>query len=164
MIYKYYLGLGSNIEPKYKYLSDAIIELNIIGQVKEKSAIYTSQPWGYSNQKNFINAVVRFYTNLNPFELLSSLKLIEEKIGRNKQKEIWGPREIDIDILFSDHISIKKNYLTIPHKHFKDRNFVLKPMAELNQNYIPDDYQQNIDFYLNNSNDQNSVNISIEDW
>ena len=164
MKYKYYLGLGSNIEPRFEFLKKAIIELNKIGNIAKKSAIYDSIPWGNKQQNNFINAVVRFYSDLNPFHLLSYVKEIEKKIGRNSHNEIWGPREIDIDILFADTICISKDYLTIPHKYFKQRNFVLKPMAELNSIYKPENNENDVEYYLEHSIDNSFVNISIKNW
>jgi len=164
MKFKYYLGLGSNIEPKVEFLQNAINELNKIGKVTKKSAIYESMPWGNIQQNNFINAVVRFYSDLNPFHLLSHVKEIEKKIGRKRYNEIWGPREIDIDILFADNICINKDYLTIPHKYFKQRNFVLKPMAELNHIYKPENNENKVKYYLEHSIDKSFVNMSIKNW
>ena len=164
MKFKYYLGLGSNIEPKFKFLQNAVNELNNIGKVTKKSGIYETIAWGNANQDNFLNAVVRFHSDLNPFHLLSSIKEIEEAIGRKKNKEKWGSRKIDIDILFLDSIFIEKEYLKIPHKYFKTRNFVLRPMAELNSSYSPENNEMNIEYYLNNSTDKSHIDLSIEDW
>jgi 2-amino-4-hydroxy-6-hydroxymethyldihydropteridine diphosphokinase len=164
MKFNYYLGLGSNIDPKFEYLQKSIIELNKIGKVIKKSGIYETIPWGGVKQNNFLNAVVRFCTDLNPFHLLLLIKDIEEKIGRKRDEVIWGPREIDIDILFVDNICIDKKYLTVPHKYFKQRNFILKPMAELDSDYKPENNEQSIKYYLDNSTDQNYVNKSIENW
>ena len=164
MKFKYYLGLGSNIEPKFKFLQNAVNELNEIGKVTKKSGIYESIAWGKSDQDNFLNAVIRFHSDLNPFNLLSSIKKIEDSIGRKINNVKWGPREIDIDILFVDNIYINKESLVIPHKHFKHRNFVLKPMAELNSDYNPENNDMNIDYYLNNSTDKSHIELSIENW
>jgi 2-amino-4-hydroxy-6-hydroxymethyldihydropteridine diphosphokinase len=164
MKFKYYLGLGSNIEPKFIFLQNAVINLNKIGEVKKKSGIYESLAWGNTNQENFLNAVVRFHTDLNPFHLLSEIKEIEKIVGRKTNNEKWGSREIDIDLLFSDNIFIEKDNLKIPHKYFKNRNFVLVPMAELNRDYNPKNNEMNIEYYLNNSTDLNQVELSIENW
>jgi 2-amino-4-hydroxy-6-hydroxymethyldihydropteridine diphosphokinase len=164
MKYKYYLGLGSNIEPKFEFLQKAITELNEVGNVTRRSAIYESKPWGFKQQDNFVNAVVRFHSELNPFHLLSVIKVIEKKNGRNNNSKNWGPREIDIDILFADNISISKDYLIIPHKYFRQRNFVLKPMAEINHNYRPEYNQNTIKYYFEHSTDKSFVNISIKNW
>ena len=164
MKYKYYLGLGSNIEPKFNFLQKAVSELEKIGKVTKKSRIYESIPWGNANQDKFLNAVIRFYSDLDPFNLLANIKQIEQKIGRKYIEEKWGPREIDIDILFSDNIFINKQKLKIPHKHFKNRNFVLVPMAELNSDYRPENNAMNIKYFLNNKTDQNLVRQTNINW
>ena len=164
MKYKYYLGLGSNIEPKLKFLQNAVNELSKIGKVTNKSGIYESLPWGNSNQDNYFNAVIRFHSDLNPFHLLSNVKEIERKIGRKSYNEKWGPREIDIDIIFADDIYISKDYLAIPHKNFKNRFFVLEPMAELNDKYYPENEIKNIKYHLDHSTDKNHAKLSIENW
>ena len=104
MIFKYYLGLGSNIEPKLSFLQNAVSELDEIGKIVRKSRIYESIPWGNANQDKYLNAVIRFYSDLDPFNLLTSIKQIEQKIGRKYTEEKWGPREIDIDILFYNNM------------------------------------------------------------
>lgn len=164
MKFKYYLGLGSNIEPKFNFLQIAVNELSKIGNVAKKSGIYESLPWGKTDQDNFLNAVIRFHSDLNPFHLLSNVKEIEKKIGRKRYNEKWGPREIDIDILFVDSIYINKESLKIPHKHFKNRIFVLEPMAALDDKYKPEDGNQNIRCYLNQTTNQNHIKLSIENW
>ena len=164
MMYKYYLGLGSNIEPRYNFLQNAICELNYIGEIKKKSGIYESLPWGNTDQNKFLNAVVRFYSELDPFNLLSKIKIIEQRIGRKHNREKWGPREIDIDILFSDNIFIRKDVLKIPHEQFKNRNFVLVPMAELNSNYRPEYNGMDIKYFLDNKTDQSVVRQTNISW
>lgn len=164
MKYKYYLGLGSNIEPKIYFLGKAIDELKKIGEVTNKSAIYETKAWGNEQQNDFINSVIRFHTDLDPLQLLSNIKSAEKKIGRESETEKWGPRIIDIDILFADNINIDNDDLTIPHKYFSERNFVLIPMMELNHKYKPENNENDIAFYFNHSNDNNYVNLSIENW
>jgi len=93
MKFKYYLGLGSNIEPRFSFLQNAVNELDKIGRVVRKSGIYESIPWGNANQDKFLNAVIRFYSDLDPFNLLANIKQIEQKIGRKYIEEKWGPRE-----------------------------------------------------------------------
>jgi len=164
MKFKYYLGLGSNIEPRFSFLQNAVSELDKIGKVVRKSRIYESIPWGNANQEKFLNAVIRFYSDLNPFNLLSSIKNIEKSIGRKYNDIKWGPREIDIDILFSDNIIINKQILKIPHVHFKNRNFVLVPMAELNGDYRPGKNGMSIKYFLNNKTDQSLVRQTNINW
>lgn len=164
MEFKYFLGIGSNIEPRIEFLKNAIHELNKIGTVRKKSGIYETEAWGKKNLACFLNAVVRFHSDLSPFQLLLGIKKIEKMIGRTDQKEKWSAREIDIDILFSDNISINKEYLKIPHEYFDKRNFVLQPMRDLNKNYCPGNGFRDIEYYLINTNDQSEVKLSIKNW
>ena len=95
MKFKYYLSLGSNIEPRVSFLQNAVGELGKIGKVVRKSAIYESIPWGNENQDNFLNAVVRFYSDLDPFSLLANIKHIEQKVGRkNSINRAGSEREL----------------------------------------------------------------------
>jgi len=164
MKFKYYLGLGSNIEPRFGFLQNAVSELDKIGKVVRKSRIYESIPWGNATQDKFLNAVIRFYSDLDPFNLLASIKQIEQIIGRKYTEEKWGPREIDIDILFSDNIFIRKEFLKVPHEHFRNRNFVLVPMAELNSDYKPENNGMNIKYFLNNKTDHSIVRQTNINW
>lgn len=94
------------------------------------SSIYEAKPYGDANQENFFNAVFRILTYYRPIELFSFLKKVEEKIGRTKTVR-WGPREIDLDILFYNNIVLKDERLTIPHKDLLNRDFVLVPLCEI---------------------------------
>jgi 2-amino-4-hydroxy-6-hydroxymethyldihydropteridine diphosphokinase len=134
MIYKYYLCLGSNIEPRLNYLKRAEKELNKIGEIFKKSSVYESQAWGYKAQKNFLNAVIEFHCRLLPQELLFRIKSVEETIGR-KYTVRWGPRKIDIDIILCKELDVNEANLQIPHPYFHKRRFVLEPLAELDKNY-----------------------------
>lgn len=164
MIYKYFLGIGSNIEPRLEYINTALEELDHIGSIKKKSSIYESFPWGKKNQSDFLNATIRFHSSLNPFHLLSAIKNIEKRIGRIKRNQRWVKREIDIDILFADKISIQKNRLNIPHKYFKERNFVLAPMSEIAGDYKPENHDKNITYYMQHSEDKSNVKLSTFNW
>ena len=110
-------------------------ELQKSGEILNQSAIYQTQAWGEKNQADFYNAVIRYKTNSIPTILLKQIKKYETAIGRKKTYK-WGPREIDIDILFCDGISVNLPDLKIPHTAIINRKFVLQPMAELDRNYI----------------------------
>jgi len=164
MIFNYYLGIGSNIEPRLIYLKKAIFELEIFGKIIKKSCIYESDAWGHKKQSEFLNAVLHFQSKSKPIELLHEIKNIETKIGRLKSGINWGPREIDIDIIFADGIQIRENDLEIPHKYFHERKFVLMPMAELNPEYIVEGNNFNIEYYLNECKDNSKVNKLKTVW
>ena len=162
MIFNYFLGLGSNIEPRLNYITNAATELRQSGEIIRKSSIYESEAWGYKKQSKFLNAVIQFQSDLEPNELLRIIKIIEINAGRSLSKINWGPREIDIDILFADGINIQENNLEIPHKYFHKRKFVLLPMAEINSGYIVEN--NSIEYYLNKCKDSLTVKRVKSIW
>ena len=117
-----------------KYLISAINEMAKIGVIEKKSAIYESEPYGYKNQQNFLNAVCIFNFNDNVFVLLNQLKKIEKNMGR-KEVARWGPRIIDLDIIDWNGEKIDTNEVKIPHPEMYNRNFVLIPLADIEPEY-----------------------------
>ena len=89
-----------------------------------------TEPWGVPDQPLFINMAVSVKTVLSPDNLLALCKKIETDLGRT-ETILWGPRIIDLDILFYDDVITARPDLTIPHPHIKDRDFVLRPLAEI---------------------------------
>ena len=138
-----YLSLGSNIGDRRKNLEKALIELekNNINIIKI-SSVYETEPVG-PKQRNFYNMAGKFSTNLLPDELLNQLKQIEKFLGRKKTFK-WGPRLIDIDILFYGKQIIKTKNLIIPHKEIVNRAFVLIPMNEISPHFIHPVYRRKI--------------------
>jgi len=126
-----YLGVGSNLADRHQNCLKAI-ELLKKSEIKitKISSIYETQPWGVKEQPNFLNLVLEAQTRLSPAELLYQLKTIEKNIGR-KESFRWGPRKIDIDILFYGSLTLLEHDLRIPHPYIQERDFVLKPMAEI---------------------------------
>ena len=136
-----YLGLGSNIEPRVKYIEQAITEIEGIQgiEITGRSSLYLTSPWGKRNQDDFINGVVRIRTALPALTLLYHLKNIEIKMGRH-QNERWGPRIIDLDILLYGDETINSEELKVPHPHMRQRLFVLLPLTEIDAKVVfPDD-------------------------
>lgn len=126
-----YLSLGSNIGDSLENLLQAIIALNVAGiKIKDVSGIYLSSPVGYVEQPDFLNMVVSAETNYSPEELLKVCRQTENSLGRVREIR-WGPRKIDIDILFYGDYSIKKEELELPHPRLKERAFVLVPLKEI---------------------------------
>ncbi len=130
MIHLIYLSLGSNLGDRLGNLHRAINHLppkvkNII-----QSPVYETEPWGYSDQPMFLNQVIKANTALEPLELLEFLKGVEVLMGRQETFR-FGPRLIDIDILFYDDLILNSPDLTIPHPRIAERAFVLIPLAEL---------------------------------
>ncbi len=130
-----YLSLGSNIGNRKRNLEKALIELHKKDIKKIKiSSLYETEPVG-PKQRNFYNIAGKFKTSLQPQDLLKTVKQIEENLGRIKTYR-WGPRVIDIDILFYGKQIIKSKNLIIPHKEIANRAFVLVPMNEIAPNFV----------------------------
>jgi 2-amino-4-hydroxy-6-hydroxymethyldihydropteridine diphosphokinase len=128
--YKIYLSFGSNINNRKRNIEKALIELakNNINQIKI-SSYYKTSPIG-PKQRDFYNLVGKFKTSLTPKELLNFIKKIENYLERIKTVK-WGPRIIDIDILFYSNKIIKEKKLTVPHKEIQNRLFILQPLNEI---------------------------------
>jgi len=152
-----YLSLGSNIGKRLRNLQTAIKRLREIGfDIIKSSAIYKTDAWGVTDQPNFLNLILKGKTKLSPKELLKEIKRIEKEIGRKPTKK-WGPRVIDIDILFYDKKVFKSNVLTIPHPQLHKRAFVLIPLKEIAPRLIHPLIKKTVSQMLNNLNDNNSV-------
>jgi 2-amino-4-hydroxy-6-hydroxymethyldihydropteridine diphosphokinase len=163
MIYKYYLCLGSNIEPRLNYLKLAEEELGKFGKIHKKSSVYESQAWGHEDQSNFLNAVIEFHCRFMPQELLVRIKSLEEVIGRSKTYR-WGPREIDIDIILCKQLCVNETHLQIPHPYFHKRRFVLEPFAELDENYIVSGTKKTLAELLIHCDDTTKVSKAYISW
>ena len=131
-----YIGIGSNVGDPVANVRRAIDALREAGVVAVQSSLYRTKPWGKTDQPEFINAVVRLETALQPRALLDTLKRLEKQLGRTED-EHWGPRVIDLDLLTYDDRTIDEPGLRIPHPELKDRAFVLVPLAEIDSTYAP---------------------------
>ena len=125
-----YLALGSNMGNRAANLKEAIASLAPQMEVKARSAVYETDPWGFKEQEKFLNQVVRVETYLKPEQLIKHLKRLEVALGR-KEAFPNGPRLIDIDILFYDDLVLYSPALTIPHPHLHERAFVLVPLMDI---------------------------------
>jgi 2-amino-4-hydroxy-6-hydroxymethyldihydropteridine diphosphokinase len=127
-----YLGLGTNLGERRRNLMEAIERLGEFIDVEMRSSIYETEPWGYAEQPRYLNMVVGGRTRLAPLELLGRLKGIEEAMGRQAVEAIrYGPRPIDIDILFYDDEVVDDARLQVPHPRIEERAFVLAPLADI---------------------------------
>ncbi len=127
-----YLGLGSNKGDRLRFLEAALSGIGDLEQteVVKTSSVYETEPVGKKDQADFLNAVVQIETSLAPEKLLRELKDLERTLGRT-HIERWGPREIDIDILYYDNAILETASLRIPHTEIANRRFVLIPLSEL---------------------------------
>jgi 2-amino-4-hydroxy-6-hydroxymethyldihydropteridine diphosphokinase len=125
-------GLGSNIGDKPANIRKALglLESRSVARLKAVSSIYRTPPWGYREQEDFANACALAETFLAPEALLAAVKAIEADMGREETVR-WGPRLIDIDILFYGDKPLATKDLVLPHKELFNRAFVLVPLAEI---------------------------------
>lgn len=130
-----YIGLGANIEPRALYLERAVKKMEEKIEILKVSSIYETEPVGYKNQDRFLNAVLVGKTSLSPKELLFFLQTIEEELNRRREIR-WGPRTIDLDVLFYGERAIKEKDLEIPHPRIGERAFVLIPLEEIEEGPI----------------------------
>ncbi|MCQ2217366.1 MAG: 2-amino-4-hydroxy-6-hydroxymethyldihydropteridine diphosphokinase [Paludibacteraceae bacterium] len=128
-----YLGLGSNMGDRKKMITDAtMICGTIMGNLVNLSSLYETEPWGFSSPNKFLNAAICIETEHSPEKCLAMAKAIEREMGRMKHEGAgYEDRPIDIDILFYDDLVMNSETLTIPHPLIQNRDFVLRPLAEI---------------------------------
>lgn len=130
-MYYYYLSLGSNIESEYRHITTALNYLRNLKETRLKlSQFYLTAPQNYEKQRDFLNVCCYLDCELNPFQMLRELKAIEKRVGRVPGIR-YGPRVIDIDIIWVRGLKLESELLTIPHAKAKDRAFVLRPLSEI---------------------------------
>jgi 2-amino-4-hydroxy-6-hydroxymethyldihydropteridine diphosphokinase len=127
-----FIGLGSNLGDRAKYLRRALSELENVPQttVKKISSVYETEPVGVKGQPKFLNMVAEVDSMLRPDDLIHELKEIEQRVGRTF-REHWGPREIDLDLLYYGGEMLNETSLQVPHPEISNRRFVLVPLKEI---------------------------------
>ncbi len=132
-----FISLGSNLGIRENNLQQAI---NLIVQLPQtslvnQSGMYSTAAWGKTDQPDFLNMAIEISSALLPVDLMESLLQLEEKMGRVRNDH-WGPRIIDMDILFYDKEIIHLPHLHVPHPEMHNRNFVLVPLNEIAPEFI----------------------------
>ena len=132
-----YISIGSNIGERETIIKDAISTLDSFEEIRVSavSDIIETKPYGVTDQPDFLNGCLEIRTLLRPGELLAELLLIEASFGRER-KEHWGPRTLDLDILFYDSQCILSHDLVVPHPDMQNRMFVLKPLSQIAPYFI----------------------------
>lgn len=127
-----FLGLGSNVGDRLRYLGTAIVRLGQLPDttVHTVSHVYSTDPVGVEEQDEFLNAAAFLSTGLTLTEFHAAIKRLEREIGRKRGPK-WGPREIDIDILLYGAAAEGIPGVIVPHPELPNRNFVLEPLAEI---------------------------------
>jgi len=155
-----YIGLGSNVGPREQNLKDALQALSDLGgcHLGSISSVYETEPWGLKAQDDFLNQVVEIKTTLSPHQLFDACQQIEKNLGRiNKEK--WGPRLIDIDILLYSDLQLEEKELVIPHPHLTGRRFVLAPLAEVASDFMIPGFWQTVGDALASCQDDGKVHM-----
>ena len=158
MIHTAYIGIGSNLGTSGENCVEAIEKISTNDHIKiiSKSSFYKTAPIGDIEQDWFINSVIRVNTKLNPKELLLTLLNIESEMGRIR-KEKWGPRLIDLDLLFYDKLILNQEGITLPHPEMQKRNFVLVPLNEISENLTHPILKKTVKTLLQESSDDTEV-------
>ncbi len=153
-----YLLLGSNIGNREEnlFLANNLVRNN--SPIPAVSSIYQTQAWGNTNQADFLNQVIQISYNNSPQVLLKEILAIENKMGRIRTTK-WGPRTIDIDILFFGQTIINESNLIIPHPEINNRRFTLLPLVELTPEFNHPVFNKNCSQLLRECTDQSIVNI-----
>jgi len=125
-----YLSLGSNIGDRADNLTKAIVKLSKKMKIVKSSSIYETEPLLFENQNSFLNMILEVDYKGSPDQLLESIKTIENDMGRESTFR-YGPRLIDIDIIFFNNYEVNQDNLTIPHYDWKNRLFVIEPLYEV---------------------------------
>jgi 2-amino-4-hydroxy-6-hydroxymethyldihydropteridine diphosphokinase len=129
-MYRVYLGLGSNLGDRAKFLRRALLELQEIVEIQKCSSVYETQPSGMASANAFYNMAVKVITPFSPPRLLHAVKSIERKLGRSPATHLKD-REIDIDILLYENLYYEEHELQVPHPGLPERKFVLVPLKEI---------------------------------
>jgi 2-amino-4-hydroxy-6-hydroxymethyldihydropteridine diphosphokinase len=130
-----YLALGANVGDARANISRAVELLNRHLNGIKQASVYVSKAVGYTDQSDFVNTAISGQTDLTPGKLFKFIKDIEQQVGRVKRFK-WGPREIDIDIIFYGDQVVDTAELTVPHPRFRERDFVLQPLLDLNPKLV----------------------------
>lgn len=127
-----FIGIGTNMGDRALNIRNALNSLKLLPNtsVEAVSNIYETEPWGFKEQSNFLNGVIKLSTELSPRALLGALLGIEAAFGRVREIKN-GPRVLDLDLLIYDDVTINTTELTLPHPFILEREFVLKPLIEL---------------------------------
>jgi 2-amino-4-hydroxy-6-hydroxymethyldihydropteridine diphosphokinase len=156
-----YLGLGSNVGNRVEFIAAAILgisdfELTVVDAV---SGIYRTEPVGNIPQSEFLNCAASVRTDLTVEQFHAKMKWLEKEIGRT-ESERWGPREIDIDLLFFDAMILNTDAIRLPHVELINRKFVLQPLSEIAPMMMHPVVQKSIEELNNETTDRHGVAYS----
>lgn len=154
-----FISLGGNLGNTLEIFKNSYLEIEKkIGRITVFSKIYRTAAWGKTDQADFLNQVIQAETNLNPEKIMSELLEIELFFGRRRDV-IWGPRKLDLDILFLGNQIVRSENLEIPHPQIAHRRFVLIPLVEISPHFLHPVLQQTMLELLEQTTDLQSVQV-----
>ena len=161
MINQLFLSLGGNLGNTREIFEGAypLIEKKI-GKISVYSSIYQTEAWGPIPQADFLNQVLLISTKLSAQACLTEILAIEKEFGRER-KERWGPRTLDLDILYYSDVTIAEEDLTVPHPRIAERKFILTPLAEIAPFYLDPTSGKSMVELLDSCTDSSQVNRSV---
>ncbi len=155
---EYFIGLGSNLGDRKRNIEGAIKILEQTMTLLKVSSFYESEPMYLKDQPWFLNCVAKFESDLDPMQVLKTLQDTEREMGRTRSIR-YGPRIIDLDILFSGNTILQSDTLKIPHPKIQERRFVLEPMAEIDPEFIHPVYGTSVATLLKNLESKETVRM-----
>lgn len=158
MLHIAYIGIGSNLGDREGNIKRglSLLEENLHIQITDSSSFYNTEPVGYKDQDDFLNGVIKISTTLEAHDLMKSLHSIEQLINLQPRVK-WGPRWIDLDMLFYDNLTIEEDNLIIPHPRLHERGFVLMPLVEIAPDLIHPRFKLTVKELLDRIEDRNRV-------
>jgi 2-amino-4-hydroxy-6-hydroxymethyldihydropteridine diphosphokinase len=153
-----FIGIGSNKGDRKKACADALAALERWADCSaiQISSLYESEPWGYTEQGRFINCAVKLETGADALTLFAFLRETEQALGKDKEFH-WGPRTIDLDLLFFNQEIIDTPELKVPHPLLHQRRFVLEPLSELDPSWLHPVLNQPVAKLLQQLGDTNTI-------
>ena len=159
MSFNVFISLGGNLGNTLEIFKNSYLEIEKkIGRISAFSKIYQTAAWGKTDQADFLNQVISLETDLGPEKIMSELLEIELFFGRRRDV-IWGPRILDLDILFLGNQIVSSENLAIPHPQIAHRRFVLIPMVEIAPHFMHPVLQQTMSELLEETSDLQSVKL-----
>lgn len=157
-----FLGLGSNVGDRLGNLKQALQQLAELSgtELIRCSSIYETEPVGLKQQQDFLNLAAEVASTHTPQSFLQQIQIIEDEMGRTRDLH-WGPRTIDIDILYWGQEVISIDMLQIPHPEVRKRRFVLQPLAEIAADFCPPPDLNPVRYLLERCKDESSVDFFL---
>ena len=151
-----YISVGSNLGDKLANCQNGIASLAKDGRsrILAQSRVYVTEPVDYADQEWFINMAVKMATSLDPHQLLDDIRNVQQSAGRVQDPIRFGPRILDLDIIFYDDRIIESKRLVIPHPRMHKRRFVLKPICDIDPSIVHPVLKQDMQFLLKRLGDE----------